>query len=223
MLASLLESHRGLSSRAFVQFEFDYYLRRQALVSEFSGWNSYPVTIKGTLMDGEMHLELGIGVFYSSTCPCSAALARQLIQNQFESDFGRQSKVNYAEVKAWLGTEEGIVATPHSQRSVARLLVKLEDGLEDFPITDLINRVEGTLKTPVQTAVKREDEQEFARLNGQNLMFIEDSGRKLKALLAHDPRLKDFWVRVEHHESLHAHDAVGIFTKGVERGYLPIP
>ena len=30
------------------------------------------------------------------------------------------------------------------------------------------------LKTPVQAAVKREDEQEFARLNGQNLMFCED-------------------------------------------------
>ena len=109
------------------------------------------------------------------------------------------------------------------QRSIARLLVKLRDGLVDFPITDLIDDVEATLKTPVQTAVKREDEQEFARLNGQNLMFIEDSGRKLKALLQEDGRLSDFWVRIEHHESLHAHDAVGVFTKGVDNGYLPIP
>ena len=223
LLASVLESHRGLSSRAFVQFEFDYYLRRKALVSDNSGWNSYPVTIKGTLIDRDIHLELGIGVFYSSTCPCSAALARQLIQNQFEADFGRRGSVNASEVKAWLGTEQGVVATPHSQRSVARLLVKLRDGLIHFPITDLIDDVEATLKTPVQTAVKREDEQEFARLNGQNLMFIEDAGRKLKALLLQDERLRDFWVRIEHHESLHAHDAVGVFTKGVADGYLPIP
>ncbi len=223
LLASLLESHRGLSTRAFVQFEFDYYLRRQALVSEFSGWNNYPLTIKGTLLEGEIHLELGIGVYYSSTCPCSAALARQLIQNQFEADFGHGRNVKASEVKAWLGTEQGIAATPHSQRSIARLLVKLKDGLEDFPITDLIDKVEETLQTPVQTAVKREDEQEFARLNAQNLMFIEDSGRKLKGMLEDDPRLKDYWVRVEHHESLHAHDAVGIFTKGIENGYLPIP
>ncbi len=223
LLASLLASHRGLSSNAFVQFEFDYYLRRQALVSENSGWNSYPLTIKGTLLDGETHLELAIGVYYASTCPCSAALSRQLIQHQFETDFGRGGNVKASQVKAWLGTEQGIVATPHSQRSIAKLLVKLEDGLEDFPITDLINQVEDTLQTPVQTAVKREDEQEFARLNAQNLMFIEDSGRKLKAMLEQDPRLKDFWVRVEHHESLHAHDAVGIFTKGIDNGYLPIP
>ena len=223
LLRSVLESHRDLSTRAFVQFDFDYYLRRQALISDNSGWNSYPVSIKGTLMDGEITLELAIGIQYSSTCPCSAALARQLIQNQFDEDFGTDGQVDASAVRAWLGTEQGIVATPHSQRSDAKILVRLRDGLEYFPITDIIDRVEDTLKTPVQTAVKREDEQEFARLNGQNLMFIEDAGRKLKDALSGAEAITDYWVRLEHHESLHAHDAVGVFTKGVEDGYLPIP
>ena len=223
LLASLLASHRGLSGRAFVQFDFDYYLRRMALVSENSGWNAYPVSIKGTFIDGEMHLELSLGVFYSSTCPCSAALARQLIQQQFEHNFGRGGDVRVDDVKAWLGTEEGIAATPHSQRSIAKVLVKLEHTLEDFPITALVDCVEGALQTPVQTAVKREDEQEFARLNAANLMFCEDAGRRLKAALEADDRLVDYWIRVEHHESLHRHNAVSIVTKGVERGYLPIP
>jgi GTP cyclohydrolase I len=222
MLASVLESHRDLSTQVFIQFDFDYYLRRKALVSENSGWNAYPVSIKGTLARGEIALELRLGVQYSSTCPQSAALARQLIQNQFETDFGT-GQVRASEVKAWLGTPQGVVATPHSQRSHAWVLARLKDGLEEFPITDLIDAIEGTLKTPVQTAVKREDEQEFARLNGQNLMFIEDAGRKLKYALDGDARLTDFWVRLEHHESLHAHDAVGVFTKGVEQGYRPIP
>ncbi len=223
LLLSILESHRDLSTKAFVQFDFDYYLRRQALVSDNSGWNSYPVSVKGTLIGGQITLEVKISVQYSSTCPCSAALARQLIQHQFEDDFGRQGQVSAKDVHAWLGTDEGIIATPHSQRSDAQILVRLRDGLVDFPITDLINKVEETLQTPVQTAVKREDEQEFARLNGQNPMFIEDAGRKLKSQLSNDDRITDFWVRVEHHESLHAHDAVGVFTKGVEDGYLPIP
>jgi GTP cyclohydrolase FolE2 len=95
-----------------------------------------------------------------------------------------------------------------------------DDG---FPITDLVDLVEEALQTPVQTAVKREDEQEFALRNGQNLMFCEDAGRRLKSALSQDARLMDFWVRVEHHESLHAHNAVSIITKGVEGGYLPIP
>jgi GTP cyclohydrolase I len=54
-------------------------------------------------------------------------------------------------------------------------------------------------------------------------MFIEDAGRKLKAGLSRDERLADFWVRIEHHESLHAHDAVGVFVKGLDDGYHPIP
>ena len=223
LLRSMLESHRDLSGRAFVQFDFDYYLRRDALVSDNSGWNSYPVSIRGELIDGDIALELKLNVQYSSTCPQSAALARQLIQQQFEADFGSSGQVSVEQVNNWLGTEQGIVATPHSQRSDAWILARLDHGIEHFPITDLIDAVEQTLKTPVQTAVKREDEQMFALLNGQNLMFIEDAGRKLKDRLDHDDRLADFWVRIEHHESLHAHDAVGIFIKGVDGGYLPKP
>lgn len=223
MLKSMLQSHSDLSEKTFIELDFDYYLRRPALVSEYSGWNSYPVQIRGTMNKGVVDVELSVGVLYSSTCPCSAALARQLIQEQFDTDFGGQESVAPGQVRDWLGSEEGIVATPHSQRSIAKLKLKLDDRLEDFPITHFIDLVEDTLKTPVQTAVKREDEQEFARLNGQNLMFVEDSSRKLKSALNTDGRISDFWVRVEHHESLHAHDAVSIFTKGVEDGFEPTP
>ena len=223
LLHSILESHHDLSTNAFVQFEFDHFVRRDALISDNQGWASYPVMVKGTLLNGEVMLELSVGIQYSSTCPCSAALARQLIQEQFEKDFGRTGEVKIADVKAWLGTEEGVKATPHSQRSTAKVLVRLNPEMDEFPLTDLIDQVESVLKTPVQAAVKREDEQEFARLNGENLMFVEDAGRRLKSALLDDQRWCDFWVRIEHHESLHAHDAVGVFTKGEEDGYLPIP
>ena len=92
-----------------------------------------------------------------------------------------------------------------------------------FPITALIDLIEGALKTPVQTAVKREDEQEFALLNGQNLMFCEDAARRLQEVIDVEPLFKDFWLRVNHLESLHAHNAVAIVTKNIEDGYLPIP
>lgn len=223
LLATVLESHHDLSTNAFVQFEFDHFIRRPALISDNSGWASYPVMVKGTLLNGEFVLELSVEVQYSSTCPCSAALARQLIQNQFEQDYGTNGDVSVQDVKAWLGTEEGILATPHSQRSTAKILVRLDESMDEFPLTELVGQVEDVLKTPVQSAVKREDEQEFALLNGQNLMFVEDAGRRLKSALLSDERWCDFWVRIEHHESLHAHDAVGVFTKGDPDGYLPIP
>ena len=223
LLSTILESHHDLSTRAFVEFSFDHFIRRKALLSENFGWSSYPVTVKGTLMDGEVHLELSAEIQYSSTCPCSAALSRQLIQSKFQSDFGGEGTVELAEMEAWLGREESIVATPHSQRSTAKVMVRLNSSVEHLPISDLVDSVEAVLKTPVQSAVKREDEQEFARLNGSNLMFVEDSGRRIKKGLSEESRYEDFWVRIEHHESLHAHDAVGVVTKGIEGGYLPIP
>jgi GTP cyclohydrolase I len=223
LLKNFLETHDGLSDRAFVQFDFEYSMRRPALKSNYSGWKSYPVTLKGTLGKDGMRIELAVEVPYSSTCPCSAALARQLVQEQFRRDFDGDH-VDAEKVFEWLGTEQGIVATPHSQRSVAQVRVLLDDSCgQGFPITALIDAIENALKTPVQTAVKRIDEQEFALLNGQNLMFCEDAARRLKQALDPQPCYRDFWLRVNHLESLHAHNAVAIVTKEVPGGYLPIP
>lgn len=220
LLQSFIHSHADLSAQAMVRFRFDYHLRRKSLVSKKQGWKAYPVSMQAILNDQGLEIELGVEVPYSSTCPCSAALARQIIQTQFSERFGDDT-VDAEEVAAWLGTTEGISATPHSQRSVAEVKVKLRPDAADLPIESLIDAIEDTLKTPVQAAVKREDEQEFARLNGQNLMFCEDAARRVKAALNQRHDVRDFWLRVNHYESLHAHDAVSIATKGVPGGYLP--
>jgi len=222
-LSHMLDSHEDISDQASLNFEFDYVIKRKALKSQFSGWKDYPTEIKATLKDGKVELELGIHVPYSSTCPCSAALARQLIQEAFNADFKDKESVTPAEVESWLRSDKGTFATPHSQRSIAKVWVKLSDNAVDFPINDVIEVIEGALKTPVQTAVKREDEQEFARLNGHNLMFCEDAARRVKNALDENEHIfTDFWLRIEHLESLHAHDAVAIATKGVVDGYAPL-
>lgn len=224
LLQTFLSTHEGLSEQAFVQLDFEYSMRRESLKSNYFGWKSYPVSICGTLSGGDLRIELSVEVPYSSTCPCSAALARQLIQDAFRNQFGDVGTIPAEKVADWLGTEQGIVATPHSQRSVAQVRVLLDHTEESgFPITALIDAIEGALKTPVQTAVKREDEQEFARLNGQNLMFCEDAARRLQQVIDQQALYKDFWLRVNHLESLHAHNAVAIVTKNVPGGYLPIP
>jgi hypothetical protein len=89
-----------------------------------------------------------------------------------------------------------------------------------FPIVELIDELESALKTPVQATVKREDEQAFTRLNGSNLMFCEDAGRRIQTALNGDERILDFWARCTHYESLHPHNAVSVVTKGVEGGYV---
>jgi GTP cyclohydrolase I len=218
VLRDFLDSHAELSTRAEVRIRFDHLVRRRALASEHSGWRAYPVEIGASLDGSDFSADLSVSVQYSSTCPASAALARQLIQEQFAADFAGKSAIDREEILAWLGSEQGIVATPHSQRSTADVRVKLAPGF-DFPITDIIDLVEDALQTPVQTAVKREDEQAFALANGQNLMFCEDAARRMSRVLDADDRIADFHVRATHHESLHPHDAVAVATKAIADGY----
>ncbi len=220
LLDGFISSHHDLSNQAKVKFTFEYHLRRKSLISGKEGWKAYPITIVGSLNKGKLTIELSVNVRYSSTCPCSAALARQLIQKEFKSTFN-EDNMNITDIHDWLGTTDGIMATPHSQRSVAEVKVKLNESVTDFPITDLVNAIENSLKTPVQAAVKREDEQEFARLNGQNLMFCEDAARRLQYTMNQIKEFDDFWLKINHLESLHAHDAVSITTKGVVNGYQP--
>lgn len=222
LLRDFLASHEDLSTRAMVRIDFDYMVRRKSLVSDNTGWKSYPISIIASLQGKAFELELALQVVYSSTCPCSAALARQLIQQQFRKDFAGAGKLDPNAVVDWLGSEKGIVATPHSQRSAADLRLKLAPSFEAFPFVEMIDLVEDTLKTPVQSAVKREDEQAFALLNGQNLMFCEDAARRVQTALQAEERVMDFWARCSHFESLHPHNAVAIVTKGLGDGYQPI-
>lgn len=218
LLRDFLDSHAELSDRAKLRLRFDHLVRRPALASGHSGWRAYPVEIAACMHCSRVEVELGIEVQYSSTCPASAALSRQLIQERFASDFAKGRTLDRDGVLAWLGSEQGIVATPHSQRSAASVRMKLAPGF-GFPVADVINRIEDALQTPVQTAVKREDEQAFALRNGQNLMFCEDAARRIQRALDADERIVDFWLRATHYESLHPHNAVAIVTKGVASGY----
>lgn len=207
VLNRFLATHEGLSSNAYLTIHTDLMLKRPALVSPLAGWKNYPVSISAQLKNSMFHVELTIDVPYSSTCPCSAALSRQLIQQQFAQDFTNKP-LQQGDILAWLGSIKGIVATPHSQRSTARLRVRLDDYLDELPLIAIINDAEAALGTAVQTAVKREDEQAFALANGQNLMFCEDAARRLHAALKRSTGISGFHLRVTHAESLHAHDAV---------------
>jgi len=220
LLCSFLDSHEGLSDRALIRVDFDYITRRPALESDNEGWRRYPVSMIGILEGQEFSLEMGLEILYSSTCPCSAALSRQLIQEEFRHDFFGHEKVDFSKIHDWLGSEEGILATPHSQRSAAEVRVRLTPTFEMFPIVELIDELESSLKTPVQATVKREDEQAFALLNGSNLMFCEDAGRRIQTALNNDERILDYWARCTHYESLHPHNAVSVVTKGLEGGYV---
>ncbi|HEY3521860.1 MAG TPA: GTP cyclohydrolase FolE2 [Rhodanobacteraceae bacterium] len=211
LLHAMLDSHKDLSTRTRLRIEYAHLLKRPALLSANAGWKSYPVRVEASLIDGHFALQLGCEVQYSSTCPASLALSRQANQQRFEEDFARATPTHHA-VHEWLGSEHGMAAVPHAQRSTAKVRVKLAAGFE-LPVSELIDSIERALATPVQTAVKREDEQAFAKLNAENPMFCEDAARRIRAALEADPRIGGYRVVASHHESLHPHDAVATISR----------
>ena len=221
LLDSLLASHSESSTRARVQIAFEYFLRRPALASDHSGWRRYPITVAATLQCDTFELEIAFETIYSSTCPASAALARQLVAEDFGHAFPTDMPLDRSAIRRWLASEQGMRATPHSQRSIAAITVQLDPSLASLPLTALIDRAEAALRTPVQTAVKRIDEQAFARRNGENLMFCEDAARRLQAAFDVEPGVRDFQLRVTHLESLHAHDAVAEARKSAVDRQIP--
>ncbi|MFP5374344.1 MAG: GTP cyclohydrolase FolE2 [Gammaproteobacteria bacterium] len=208
VLQELVDSQRGLSTRARLAIRYDHLLLRPALESGHAGWKRYPLEIEATLAGGHLQLALSLAVEYSSTCPASAALSRQINAERFADDFNAARPLSTQVVRDWMESERGMAATPHAQRSTARLRVELRPAFEELPVAGLVDAVEQALGTPVQTAVKRADEQAFARLNARNLMFAEDAARRIAAALEADERVQAFELAVAHHESLHAHDAV---------------
>jgi GTP cyclohydrolase I len=174
---------------ARIMMRFRYPMLRRSLRSGLEGWQYYDVALEmaktATATQRVVHLDY----VYSSTCPCSLELAEHARRTRNQ------------------------IATPHSQRSVARVSVELVgDGLLWFEdLVDLCNRA---IPTETQVMVKREDEQAFAELNGSHPIFVEDAVRLLCEQLAGEPRIGDFRVVASHQESLHSHDAVSILTVG---------
>lgn len=211
LLDNMISTQGTISQQARIELSFDLILSKPALLSDESGFQSYPVVIKAEKKDQGYNYEFELTIAYSSTCPCSASLARQLYANAIDSAFP-DTTINKADLLVWAQSQAGSVATPHSQRSYA--YVHFSIGSADWPdLASMIFKLEDVIGTPVQTAVKRSDEQEFARLNAGNLMFCEDAARRVKKSLKKMPDVEDYWFKIEHQESLHAHNAVVIDQK----------
>ncbi len=211
LLKEMVQSQGGISDSARIVLDFSLVLEKASLTSGENAYQSYPVKISAQRVADDLRMDLELTIPYSSTCPCSAALSRQLYGEAIQRQFSNET-INKKELINWVVSEAGSIATPHSQRSYAYL--KLSLTKKHWPdIASLIFQLEDVIGTPVQTAVKRKDEKEFARLNAENLMFCEDAARRIKSSLEQMEFVSDYWFKVEHQESLHAHNAIVIDQK----------
>lgn len=190
---SFVDSQSGLSQKSEIKIAGQLPLWRSSLVSKEKGQRLYPFTMicNFNSVKNESTFEVAFEVLYSSTCPCSASLSMK----EWQKHPG-----HFAEGK-W-------VATPHAQRSRAQIRLKLDGADASLRLLpEWVDQIEKALGTPVQTLVKRVDELEFAKRNAENLMFAEDAARKIYEELKSWP-VQGFALKVEHLESLHAHNAV---------------
>ncbi len=186
-LAGYMSDHDTFDAR--IQMRFSFPMEVTSLRSDLSGYQYYDVALELVEVAGKRKKIIHLDYVYSSTCPCSLEL----------SEHARQFR--------------GQLATPHSQRSVARISAVMR-GDARLWFEDLIDICREAVPTETQVMVKREDEQAFAELNAANPIFVEDAARLFAEGLQSDTRIGDFRVIASHQESLHSHDAVSVLTEG---------
>src|SRR6056297_270140 len=174
---------------ARINMRLSFPMKVNSLRSGLAGFQYYDIALELVDMGGVRRTIMHLDYVYSSTCPCSLEL----------SEHARR--------------ERGQLATPHSQRSVARISVEVKTG-KCLWFEDLIDMCREAVPTETQVMVKREDEQAFAELNAANPIFVEDAARLFAEQLQADPRIGDYRVLASHQESLHSHDAVSVLTEG---------
>lgn len=181
---------------AHIIMKFPYRLWLEAPVSKREdgnpegGWQYYDVTFDVNLdREGNFRKIMYVDFVYSSACPCSTALSEYAAYTQ------------------------GRYGIPHSQRSVAKIGVEFDDMVW---IEDIIEKMRETLVTEVLVFCKRPDEMQFALMNGAHPKFVEDAARLIADALNGMKNVKDFKVIISHLESLHAHQAISVITKGLK-------
>lgn len=130
-----IESHKDISKSSSITLNFDYPLERKALISEQSGWRFYPSKFKVENINGQVEAKLNLTITYSSTCPCSAALSRQINYLGFLDKYAGQETLDAKDVGDWLISKESQKAVPHAQRSTADIELVYKKIPENFSMS----------------------------------------------------------------------------------------
>jgi GTP cyclohydrolase I len=181
------------SQDSYLKFEFDLPISVKSPKSGYVFPQYYPASFEARLIKDQFKFYEKVKVFYSSYCPCSASLCEDL-------------------------KSKGSIGYPHAQRSSVEILVEvLQD--EILWLEEIIKLVEDSVKTIPYPIIRRVDEQEIARIAGENLMFVEDAIRRIAQSLDSERRIYDWIAKCIHEESIHCSDAVACNWKGIEGGF----
>lgn len=218
-LISVLDSLKKKMGRfnAGLSVEFEYRTWQEALRSnaddgsgnKAGGWQYNNVEFE-LINDRRI---IWVSYVYSSHCPCST------------------------ELSIHAGHYRGVAASPHAQRSVAKIGIEMntirpewssrpEGNIssvyyqQDQPIVwieDILDACRRAVPSQVQIFVKRADEQAFAELcAAKGTVFVEDAIRLFESEISELPGVKDYKIMCLHAESLHPWGAHAMVTKGLK-------
>lgn len=193
------------SRESYMKFDFLLPVVRKSVLTD----NEFPIYHK-CLFEGQMtttqtgvqdekvsqysfRFFQGIIAQYTSYCPCSATLSKDLMS-------------------------KGSMGFPHAQRSFAHILIQ-GDPNHYIWLEDILEMVESTITTLPYPIIKRIDEQEIARIAAENPIFVEDAIRAISEGLDEMEGVIDWHVFCRHEESIHTSEAIAVNWKGVPGGF----
>jgi len=183
------------TNAAYMTFDFRIPIIRKSVISD----NQFPLYYK-CRFEGQLYDDViidqqnwyyrffqGATIQYASYCPCSAELCSVL------------------ETKGY----------PHNQRSYADVLVETDTSSDKYVwLEDVIEAVENVIPTLPYPIIKRVDEQEIARIAGENPMFVEDAIRSISTSINSLDGIIDWIIKCSHEESIHTSEAIAVNWKG---------
>lgn len=207
ILIESLKSQDEISLKSYLNISFQFPKTTTSLKSNIRGYRNYPIILKSFFSEKkQFSMEIVLKILYSSTCPQSLRLSKEYIRDNYSSQ----------EIYDLIQKNDSFwPATPHAQKSEMTLHLQVQKMSKNV-IDEWIDLVENALQTPVQTAVKKADEMEFARLNGHSAMFCEDALRIVARKLVVQESIHGFRIETTHQESLHPHNAKSV----IEHQYL---
>lgn len=169
------------ATRACVKFEFDYFFKRKAPVTQKPFPQSYRCSYEGTLSEEGITLSQSVTVPVQTLCPCSKEI----------SDYGAHNQRS----KIWI----------RLNHISAQRKPEIEITLEE-----IISIAEASASSPLYTILKREDERFITMSAYDKPCFVEDVVRNVSSKLHKDQRFSSYEIRTVNFESIHSHNAFAV-------------
>jgi GTP cyclohydrolase I len=158
------------AEKAYVRFEYPYFIRRQAPVSRMSGLMAYDCRLSGELSGDGLSLVQQVTVPVMTVCPCSKAISCEGAHSQ------RADVALSVRMKAFCWLEDYIAMAERAGSSPVYPLLKREDEkyvtehafARPVFVEDVVREVARALSEHPSVAGYRVDVESFESIHGHN-------------------------------------------------------